>query len=151
MLRQGLAGSLNDEALETLLGERIERYRQVGNTTAIKGTEEWRKAARALCVSELEFLARAYERAMKATLPGSLKTLSFLKLKQIRSRMRSQRPSLTPSPSRTSGGWARSDIHTDTSIRRAWLPKILPEATFAIFRLARNWREFDGGLWLCSK
>ena len=62
LLRDGLAGRLNDDTLETLIGDRVERYRLLGNTTALKGTEEWRKVARALCMSELEFLARAVER-----------------------------------------------------------------------------------------
>ncbi|HZG28512.1 MAG TPA: tyrosine-type recombinase/integrase [Ensifer sp.] len=62
MLRDGLAGKLPDDAMETLVGDRIERYRLLGNTTAIKGTPEWRTLARALCMSELEALARAAER-----------------------------------------------------------------------------------------
>ncbi|MGP4752133.1 tyrosine-type recombinase/integrase [Agrobacterium pusense] len=62
LLRDGLAGRLNDDTLEAVIGDRVERYRRLGNTTAIKGTEEWRKVARALCMSELEFLARAIER-----------------------------------------------------------------------------------------
>lgn len=62
LLRDGLAGRLNDDTLETVIGDRVERYRRLGNTTAIKGTDEWRKVARALCMSELEFLARAMER-----------------------------------------------------------------------------------------
>lgn len=62
MLRDGLAGKLPDDAMETLAGDRIERYRLLGNTTAIKGTPEWRTLARALCMSELEALARAAER-----------------------------------------------------------------------------------------
>ena len=62
LLRDGLAGRLNDDTLETLIGERVDRYRRLGNTTAVKGTDEWRKVARALCMSELEFLERAFER-----------------------------------------------------------------------------------------
>ncbi|MDQ0421101.1 integrase [Peteryoungia aggregata LMG 23059] len=62
MLREGLAGKLTDDVLETLIGEQIERFRLLGNTTAIKGTDEWRVLARALCMAELEALARAAER-----------------------------------------------------------------------------------------
>jgi integrase len=62
LLRDGLAGRLNDDTLETLIGNRVERYRLLGNTTAIRGTDEWRQVARALCMSELESLARAAER-----------------------------------------------------------------------------------------
>lgn len=62
MLRKGLAGRLPDDALETLIGNRVERFRRLGNTTVIKGTPEWRTLARALCVSELEALARVAER-----------------------------------------------------------------------------------------
>lgn len=62
MLRNGLAGKLPDDALETLVGRNIERFRLMGNTTAIKGTDEWRSVARALCMSELEALARVAER-----------------------------------------------------------------------------------------
>ncbi len=62
MLRQGAAGKLSDEILETLVGDRIERYRQLGNTTAEPGSRERRKLAMGLCESELEALARAAER-----------------------------------------------------------------------------------------
>ncbi|TAY66503.1 hypothetical protein ELH82_10010 [Rhizobium leguminosarum] len=62
LLRAGIAGNLNDDALEPLVGKRIERYRRLGNTTVVKGSPEWRTLARALCVSELEALARVAER-----------------------------------------------------------------------------------------
>jgi hypothetical protein len=62
LLRAGIAGNLNDDALEPLVGKRIERYRRLGNTTVVKGSSEWRTLARALCVSELEALARVAER-----------------------------------------------------------------------------------------
>ncbi|MBY2941423.1 DUF6538 domain-containing protein [Rhizobium ruizarguesonis] len=62
LLRDGIAGKLNDVALERLVGERIERYRRLGNTTVINGSDEWRTLARALCMSELEALARVAER-----------------------------------------------------------------------------------------
>lgn len=62
LLRSGIAGNLDDDALETLVGIRIERFRRLGNTTVIKGSPEWRTLARALCVSELEALARVAER-----------------------------------------------------------------------------------------
>ncbi|MGK9054206.1 site-specific integrase [Neorhizobium petrolearium] len=61
-LRDGIAGKLNDTALERLVGDRIERYRRLGNTTVVFGTDEWRTLARALCMSELEALARVAER-----------------------------------------------------------------------------------------
>ncbi|WP_349437201.1 site-specific integrase [Pararhizobium sp. A13] len=61
-LREGLAGKLDDHSLERLVGRRIEHYRLLGNTTAEKGTDEWRILARALCISELEALGRAMER-----------------------------------------------------------------------------------------
>ncbi len=61
-LRDGIAGKLNDVALERLVGERIDRYRQLGNTTVVTGSDEWRTLARALCMSELEALARVAER-----------------------------------------------------------------------------------------
>jgi len=62
MLREGLAGRLQDDALETLIGNRVERFRRLGNTSVVKGSPEWRTLARALCVSELEALARVAER-----------------------------------------------------------------------------------------
>ncbi len=61
-LRAGIAGKLNDQTLLKLVGGRLERYRHLGNTTAEFGTNEWRDVARALCVSELEALARVAER-----------------------------------------------------------------------------------------
>ncbi len=62
LLREGIAGGLDDSILETLVGDRIERYRRLGNTTVVFGSVEWRTLARALCVSELEALSRAMER-----------------------------------------------------------------------------------------
>ncbi len=62
LLRSGIAGSLNDEALEVLIGNRIERFRRLGNTTVIKGTTEWRTLAHALCVAEYEAMTRQAER-----------------------------------------------------------------------------------------
>jgi integrase len=62
LLREGIAGSLSDDSLATLVGKRIDRYRRLGNTTVVMGTVEWRTLARAMCVSELEALARVAER-----------------------------------------------------------------------------------------
>ncbi|KEQ08039.1 DUF6538 domain-containing protein [Pseudorhizobium pelagicum] len=62
LLRQGIAGGLADDGLEALVGRQIDRFRRLGNTTVVKGTIEWRTLARALCVSELEALARVAER-----------------------------------------------------------------------------------------
>ncbi len=62
LLRDGIAGKLNDATLETLIGDGIERYRRLGNTTVVQGSVEWRTLARALCMSELEALARVAER-----------------------------------------------------------------------------------------
>ncbi len=62
LLREGIAGGLSDDSLETLVGRQIERFRRLGNTTVVKGSPEWRTLARALCVSELEALARVAER-----------------------------------------------------------------------------------------
>lgn len=61
-LRAGIAGRLDDDTLEGLVGYRIERFRHRGNTTAVKGTLEWRKLAMDLCVSEYEALKRKVER-----------------------------------------------------------------------------------------
>lgn len=61
-LREGIAGRLDDLDLMNLVGQRIERYRRLGNTTAEFGTSGWRKLAMALCVSEYEALARVAER-----------------------------------------------------------------------------------------
>lgn len=61
-LRDGMVGRLNDHELDLLVGERIERYRHLGNTDAERGTEEWRSLARTLCASEYEALTRLVER-----------------------------------------------------------------------------------------
>lgn len=62
LLRAGIAGRLDDDTLETLVGKRVERYRRLGNTTVVFGSAEWRTLARALCDSELEAMGRAMER-----------------------------------------------------------------------------------------
>lgn len=61
-LKLGMAGRLSDEELNELVGELIERYRQIGNSSAQIGSKEWRELAIALCFSEYEALARAAER-----------------------------------------------------------------------------------------
>ncbi|MGO7833330.1 site-specific integrase [Rhizobium johnstonii] len=61
-LRDGVAGKLSDTTLERLVGDRVERYRRLGNTIVVNGSDEWRTLARALCMSELEALARVAER-----------------------------------------------------------------------------------------
>ncbi len=61
-LRDGFAGKLSDDQLADLVGDRIERFRHLGNTTAERGTEEWRTLARAICISEYEAMSRVAER-----------------------------------------------------------------------------------------
>lgn len=61
-LRQGIAGQLSDDDLAELVEHRIERFRQIGNTMAAFGSDEWRSLARYICVSEYEALARVAER-----------------------------------------------------------------------------------------
>ncbi|WP_189512549.1 tyrosine-type recombinase/integrase [Mesorhizobium sp. M2A.F.Ca.ET.043.02.1.1] len=60
--RDGYSGKLSDDQLELLIGDRIERYRTLGNHAAPKGSAEWRQIARALCVSSYEALSRRGER-----------------------------------------------------------------------------------------
>ncbi|MBL0937183.1 MAG: integrase [Rhizobiaceae bacterium] len=61
-LQKGAAGALGDDHLEALVGERIERFRALGNTTVEKGSTDWRSLARMLCASEYEALSRVVER-----------------------------------------------------------------------------------------
>ncbi|TIV66835.1 MAG: integrase [Mesorhizobium sp.] len=61
-LREGIAGRLANSELAALVGDRIERFRGLGNTTAEVGSPEWRTLALALCISEYEALARVAER-----------------------------------------------------------------------------------------
>jgi hypothetical protein len=61
-LRRGMAGLLPDDELAELVENRIERFRQIGNTTAERGTEEWRIVARSVCISEYEALCHVAER-----------------------------------------------------------------------------------------
>lgn len=61
-LRAGMSGKLSDDALDRLVGYRIDRFRARGNTNAQKGTIEWRDLAIKLCVSEYEALSRHVER-----------------------------------------------------------------------------------------
>lgn len=61
-LRAGIAGRLDDNSLEELVGYRIERFRHRGNTDVVKGTPEWRKLAMSLCASKYEAVARKVER-----------------------------------------------------------------------------------------
>lgn len=61
-LRRGIAGSLTDDELHDLVGDRIDRYRRLGNTDAERGTADWRTLARGLCIAEYEALSRTVER-----------------------------------------------------------------------------------------
>ena len=61
-LKRGLAGQATDAALDRIVGPVIDHYRRIGNTTAVRGTSEWRSLARALCQASLEVIAREFER-----------------------------------------------------------------------------------------
>jgi integrase len=61
-LRRGLAGQATDDVLDKLVGSVIDHYRRIGNTTATRGTQEWRSLARALCQASLEAIEREFER-----------------------------------------------------------------------------------------
>lgn len=61
-LRDGYAGKLSDDELQQLVGDRIERFKSLGNHAAAMGSVEWRLIAQALCVSTYEAMARQDER-----------------------------------------------------------------------------------------
>ncbi len=61
-LKRGLAGQATDDVLDRLVGSEIDHFRRKGNTTATRGTQEWRSLARALCQAGLEALEREFER-----------------------------------------------------------------------------------------
>ncbi|MER9175303.1 hypothetical protein NKH72_17135 [Mesorhizobium sp. M0955] len=61
-LRKGYVGALSDDDLDQLVGDRIERFKSLGNHTEAKGTLKWRLIAQALCVSAYEAMARQDER-----------------------------------------------------------------------------------------
>jgi integrase len=61
-LGDGLAGRLDDTMLQRLVGDRIEHFKRLGNTTAVIGTSKWRTLASAMCMSELEAMGRVVER-----------------------------------------------------------------------------------------
>jgi hypothetical protein len=61
-LRDGIAGRLDDDELEALVGHTMARYRQLGHFDTAKGEAGWRSLSRALCISEYEALARSSER-----------------------------------------------------------------------------------------
>lgn len=61
-LRDGIAGKLRDARLAALVGQQIDYFRHVGNTTSLSGTAEWRLLARELCKAELEVMERMVER-----------------------------------------------------------------------------------------
>tara|TARA_R110002049_G_scaffold10127_1_gene50178 strand:- start:140092 stop:141657 length:1566 start_codon:yes stop_codon:yes gene_type:complete len=61
-LRQAVAGRSNDDELQALIGDQLERFRATGNISAGQGSDEWRVIARALCSAELEAMARVAER-----------------------------------------------------------------------------------------
>ncbi len=61
-LRAAVAGRANDDELRELIGAQLDRFRAAGNLVAAPGSDEWRIAARALCIAELEALARVAER-----------------------------------------------------------------------------------------
>ena len=72
-LQQGMAGRLADAELRELVGNRIERYRKLGNTSVEFGTTEWRDLAMSMCFSEYEALERVAERD-EGDWSGELKT-----------------------------------------------------------------------------
>ncbi len=62
LLRDGVAGRLNNAALSELVGNRIEHFRKRGDANVEPGSDEWRRLAIALCASEYEALERVFER-----------------------------------------------------------------------------------------
>ncbi len=61
-LRMAIAGSADNDELGALVGAQIKRFQASGNIDAEPGSDEWRVIARALCIAELEALARVAER-----------------------------------------------------------------------------------------
>ncbi|MFT5614555.1 MAG: hypothetical protein ACI8Q6_001835 [Granulosicoccus sp.] len=61
-LRIAVAGSAENDELNTLVGAQIKRFQASGNTDAEPGSDEWRFVARALSNAELKALARVAER-----------------------------------------------------------------------------------------
>lgn len=61
-IRAAIGGRVDDAKLAELVGHRIEHFRRLGHTDVIFGTQQWRDLARMLCRSELEALARLFER-----------------------------------------------------------------------------------------
>lgn len=61
-LRRVVAGTASDSDLIALVGDSVERFRQIGNHDARPGSNEWREIARAVAVGELEALGRMAER-----------------------------------------------------------------------------------------
>jgi len=47
-LREAIAGRAQTEEPESLVGHEVERFRKAGNFDAPKGSDEWRKIARAI-------------------------------------------------------------------------------------------------------
>jgi integrase len=60
--RDGYAGKLSNDALDEIIGYRIEKLRMSGNIQAAKGSPEWRAIAMGLCAATYEALARRQER-----------------------------------------------------------------------------------------
>ncbi len=62
LYRDGYSGKLTDDELDELVGHRIRRAQLRGNTSAEKGSLEWRSIAHALCVASYEAMERQHER-----------------------------------------------------------------------------------------
>lgn len=62
LLRDGMAGRLTVEALDELVGHRIQGFRDRGDTDVQHGSDAWRRLAMGICASEYEALERAFER-----------------------------------------------------------------------------------------
>lgn len=62
LLRDGMAGRLTVEALDELVGHRIQGFRDRGDTDVQRGSDAWRRLAIGICASEYEALERAFER-----------------------------------------------------------------------------------------
>jgi integrase len=62
LLRRVASGSADNEEMQGAVGWIIGKFQATGNLKAQFGTTEWRKAARALAVAELESSARTWER-----------------------------------------------------------------------------------------
>jgi len=145
LLRKCVSGAVSDEEMQSTLDWILRKFKANGNMDVEMGTPEWREAARALAVSELESLTRAAERdagdftgkpnhPLLTEQPKSIDPKDVLSTRILGPDSTKTLTEILPLYLKERGATGRSDYDSEVTVRM--LDEILEEAR-AVYRITR--------------